>query len=70
MSFIYDFVSNRSDFVPAEDKLVVYRGSHRESLSCKPRCARAVDMADDIQYMNGTIDSVRSHDGAVNSLRK
>jgi Flp pilus assembly secretin CpaC len=56
--------------VPPEDKLVVYRGSHRESLSCKPRCARAVDMADDNQYMNNTIESVRSHDNAVSSLRK
>jgi Flp pilus assembly secretin CpaC len=56
--------------VPPEDKLVVYRGSHRESLSCKPRCVRAVDMADDNQYMNNTIESVRSHDSAVSSLRK
>lgn len=56
--------------VPPEDKLVVYRGNHRESLSCHPRCARAVDMADDMQYMNATIESVRAHDSAVSSLRK
>jgi hypothetical protein len=56
--------------VPAQDKLVVYRGGHRESLSCSPHCARAVDMADDQQYMNNTIETVRAHDNAVTSLRK
>lgn len=56
--------------VPAEDKLVVYRGSRRESLSCQPRCVRAVDMADDLPFMNGTLDSVRAHDGAASALRK
>ena len=56
--------------IPPEDKLVVYRGSRRESLSCKPRCVRAVDMADDQQIMSGALDSVRTHDGAVSSLRK
>lgn len=56
--------------VPAEDKLVVYRGSRRESLSCHPRCVRAVDMADDPQILNATIDSVRSHDSAASSLKK
>jgi hypothetical protein len=56
--------------VPPEDKLVVYRGSRRESLSCKPRCVRAVDMADDAQFMGGALDSVRTHDGAANAIRK
>jgi Flp pilus assembly secretin CpaC len=56
--------------IPPEDKLVVYRGSRRESLSCKPRCVRAVDMADDTQIMSGAFESVKIHDGAVSSLRK
>lgn len=56
--------------VPAEDKLVVQRGSHRESLSCLPKCARAVDLADDIQYMNTAIEAVKAHDSAATSIRK
>lgn len=56
--------------VPPEDKLVVQRGAHRESLSCHPKCARAVDLADDIQYMNANIEAVKSHDNSSNSSRR
>ncbi len=57
--------------VPANDKLVVQRGSgHRESYSCRPKCAKAVDLADDIQYMNATIEAVKSHDSAATSTRR
>ncbi|MCC3247215.1 pilus assembly protein N-terminal domain-containing protein [Methylocystis sp. WRRC1] len=55
---------------PAEDKLVVQRGMHRESYSCNPRCAKAVDLADDSQYMSQTIDAVKAHDGAATSTRR
>jgi hypothetical protein len=56
--------------VPAEDKLVVQRGVHRESLACNPKCARAVDLADDIQYMNTSIEAVKAHDSAATSTRR
>ena len=56
--------------VPTEDKVVVQRGSHRESLSCNPRCAKAVDLADDVQYMNSTIEAVKAHDTAATSSRR
>jgi Flp pilus assembly secretin CpaC len=56
--------------VPAQDKLVLQRGAHRESLSCNPKCARAVDLADDIQYMNTSIEAVKAHDSAATSTRK
>jgi Flp pilus assembly secretin CpaC len=57
--------------VPANDKLVVQRGSgHRESYSCHPKCVKAVDLADDIQYMNSTIEAVKSHDSAATSTRR
>lgn len=56
--------------VPAEDKVIVQRGTHRESLSCNPRCAKAVDLADDANYMNSVIEAVRSHDSAASSSRR
>jgi Flp pilus assembly secretin CpaC len=56
--------------VPSEDKLVVQRGTHRESLSCNPKCGRAVDLADDVQYMNVAIEAVKSHDNAAASARR
>jgi Flp pilus assembly secretin CpaC len=56
--------------VPSDDKVVVQRGMHRESLSCNPRCAKAVDLADDVQYMNTTIDAVKAHDTAATSTRR
>jgi hypothetical protein len=56
--------------VPSEDKLVVQRGTHRESLSCNPKCGRAVDLADDVQYMNVAIEAVKAHDNAAASTRR
>jgi Flp pilus assembly secretin CpaC len=56
--------------VPAQDKVVVQRGAHRESLSCHPNCARAVDLADDVQYMNTSIEAVKTHDSAATSTRR
>jgi Flp pilus assembly secretin CpaC len=56
--------------VPSDDKLVVQRGTHRESLSCNPKCGRAVDLADDSQYMNNVIEAVKAHDGAATSTRR
>jgi Flp pilus assembly secretin CpaC len=56
--------------VPAEDKVVVQRGTHRESVSCNPRCAKAVDLADDVAYMNSVIEAVKSHDSAATSARR
>ena len=56
--------------VPAEDKVVVQRGMHRESMSCHPKCAKAVDLADDTQYMNTTIEAVKAHDTAASSSRR
>jgi Flp pilus assembly secretin CpaC len=56
--------------VPAEDKLVVQRGPHRESMSCNPRCAKAVDLADDVAYMNSVIEAVKSHDSAASAARR
>ncbi len=50
--------------VPAQDKLVVQRGSHRESYSCAPNCARAMDLADDNQYMTQTIEAAKAHEAA------
>lgn len=56
--------------VPPQDKLVVQRGLHRESYSCHPNCGKAVDLNDDVQYMNQVIEAVRAHDGASASVRK
>lgn len=51
--------------VPPQDKLVVQRGAgHRESYSCHPDCAKAVDLADDVQYMTQVIEASRTHDAA------
>lgn len=55
--------------VPAEDKVVVQRGVHRESLSCRPNCARAIDLADDVQYMRNAIEGAKAYEGAT-STRK
>jgi hypothetical protein len=51
--------------VPANDKLVVQRGTHRESYSCKPDCAPAIDIADDIAFSAKTLDAVRNHDTSL-----
>ncbi|PPD44262.1 MAG: hypothetical protein CTY15_07390 [Methylocystis sp.] len=56
--------------VPAQDKVVVNRGVHRESLSCAPNCARTVDLADDVQYMTNAIQAVTAHDAAANLSRR
>lgn len=56
--------------VPARDKVVVQRGPHRESLSCYPTCARAVDLADDLAYMQNAIGAMKAHDGASTSAQK
>ena len=56
--------------VPPQDKLVVQRGPHRESYSCNPHCGKAVDLNDDIQYMNQVIEAVKAHDSASASVRK
>lgn len=56
--------------VPAQDKLVVHRGQHRESYACNPNCAKAVDLADDIQYMNQAIEAVKAHDSSATSVRR
>ena len=51
--------------VPANDKLVVMRGPHRESYSCKPDCMPAVDLGDDHAYMNDTIGAAKAHEGSL-----
>lgn len=50
--------------VPTHDKLVLQRGPHRESYSCKPDCMPSIDLADDKEYMNQTIESMKLHDGS------
>ncbi len=56
--------------VPAKDTVIVQRGAHRESLSCNPLCARAVDLGDDVQYMNSTIEALKSHEAAAGPTHK
>ncbi|HMK90805.1 MAG TPA: pilus assembly protein N-terminal domain-containing protein [Methylocystis sp.] len=51
--------------VPANDKLVVLRGPHRESYSCKPECTPAVDLADDHTYMTETLSAAKQHQDAL-----
>ncbi len=53
--------------VPANDKVLVQRGSHRESLSCNPKCVTAVELSDDMTYAKAAIDAVKAHDAAMNS---
>lgn len=52
--------------VPFNDKLIVQRGPHRESYSCKPDCRASVDLGDDREYMNQTIESLKLHDSTSN----
>ncbi len=54
---------------PGKGKVVVQRGTHRESLSCLPNCGRAIDLADDVQYMRNAIDSSKAFDGAVSGQK-
>lgn len=56
--------------VPSKGNVVVQRGVHRESLSCHPICARAVDLADDLQYMNNAIAGAKAYDDVTLSMRK
>jgi len=51
--------------VAPNDKLVVMRGPHRESYSCKPDCMSAVDLGDDHAYMNDTIGAIKAHEGTL-----
>lgn len=55
--------------VPTRDKLVLQRGPHRESYSCKPDCMPSIDLADDKEYMAQTLDSMKLHDGAAGQKR-
>jgi len=57
--------------VPAQDKLVVFRGvDRRESLACDPLCARAIDAADDSQHLTQSIGAFRAHEDVVAPARK
>lgn len=57
--------------VPAQDKLVVFRGvDRRESLACDPLCARAIDAADDSQHLTQAIGAYRAHEDVVAPARK
>lgn len=49
---------------PPMDKLVVLRGSRRESYSCAPDCAPALDLADDKDYTARVLEAVKQHEGA------
>ncbi len=51
--------------IPARDKLVVQRGPHRESFSCNPDCAPAVDLADDHAYLGEVIGAIKQHEGVL-----
>lgn len=55
--------------VPPQDKLVVQRGTHRESYSCHPECAKSVDLADDAQYMTQTIEAMKAHNAGMSAGR-
>jgi len=56
--------------VPAKDKVVVNRGGHQESYSCKPDCVAAVDLSDDPAFMTKTIESARTHDTSLNAAKR
>jgi Flp pilus assembly secretin CpaC len=51
--------------VPANDKVLVQRGSHRESLSCNPKCVASIDPSDDNAYTQQVINAVMMHEGAM-----
>lgn len=51
--------------VPTNDKVLVQRGSHRESLACNPKCVPAVDLSDDLAYARAGIEAVMTHDAAM-----
>lgn len=49
---------------PPMDKLVVQRGTHRESYACNPDCAPAIDLADDKDYSAKVIEAMKLHEGS------
>ena len=51
--------------VHPNDKLVVYRGPHRESYACNPDCMAAVDLGDDHAYMGETIGQIKMHESTL-----
>jgi hypothetical protein len=53
--------------VPSNDKVLVQRGSHRESLSCNPKCVPAIELADDVTYAQTVIGAAKAHDGAMSA---
>ena len=57
--------------VPAQDKLVVFRGvEKRESLACDPLCVRAIDAAADPQHITQTIGAYKAHEEVMTPARK
>jgi Flp pilus assembly secretin CpaC len=55
--------------VPTHDKLVMQRGPHRESYSCKPDCMPSIDLGDDKEYLGQTLETMRLHDSAAATKR-
>jgi len=51
--------------VPANDKLLVMRGPHRESYSCNPDCMPTADLGDDPAFQGATVGAIKSHEGAL-----
>ncbi len=51
------------------DKLVVLRGSRRESYACSPDCAPAVDLGDDKDYTARVLEAVKQHEGSSSPKR-
>jgi hypothetical protein len=45
---------------PTDDLVTVYRGSERESYSCKPTCQRRVTLGDSEKYFKSTIEQAGS----------
>ncbi|ATQ70451.1 MULTISPECIES: pilus assembly protein N-terminal domain-containing protein [Methylosinus] len=50
---------------PASDKLVVLRGSRRESYACSPDCSPAVDLADDKDYTSQIVEAIKLHESSA-----
>jgi Flp pilus assembly secretin CpaC len=56
--------------VQARGKVVVQRGSHRESYSCRPDCLPTIDLADDPSHLSATLGNSASYEGASNPRNK
>ena len=57
--------------VPAQDKLVVFRGvDRRESFACDPLCVRAIDAGDDPQHVTQSVGVYKAHEELVSPGRK